>query len=198
MKLYRFNTTKTRYLFFFSLMVLGTWFGGCDRGNRLEKAIERELATGVRNDSLFLGLSFGLKPQEFFDHCWDLNKRGIVKEGMGNMSVEYLFKDSLDQPVAFNFYPELDGTRIHTYKTTFYYYAWAPWHKHLQSSVMLKMLDPILLDWYGGNEVFSQVIDGKRHFYKIDGNRMIDLSILSDREVVAIYTDLEYYRKGDQ
>jgi hypothetical protein len=57
---------------------------------------------------------------------------------------------------------------------------------------MLKMLSPILLDWYGGNEPFPYVKDGKLHYYKIDGNRMIDMYIASDMYVAAMYRDLSH------
>jgi len=165
---------------------------GCSNENKLEKVIQKELASGVRNDSLFLGLKFGIELQEFYDHCRELNKQGLVREGPRNMSVEYLFKDSIDQPIAFNFYAEKnDDGPIHQYNTSFYYYAWVL-NRHLQSDRLMAMLTPILMDWYGGNEPFTQIIDGKKHLYKIDGNRMIDLYIHDESTVVATYSDLSY------
>ena len=50
------------------------------------------------------------------------------------------------------------------------------------------------MDWYGGNEPFVQVKDGKKHIYKIDGNRMIDMFIHDESTVIATYTDLYYYK----
>lgn len=168
---------------------------GCESADKLNSAIEKELARGVRYDSLFLGVYMGMELQEFYDHCWKLNKQGIVKEGPENMSVEYLFKDSLDNPIAFNFYPDMqEGKIIHRYNTSFYYYGWAPWNKHLQSDKLFEMLTAILMEWYGGNEPFTQVKDGKKHLYKIDGNRMIDIFINNDRIVVALYSDLFYFK----
>jgi hypothetical protein len=109
------------------------------------------------------------------------------------MSVEYIFKDSLDQPIAFNFYADQTGEKIHKYNTSFYYYGWAPWNKHLQSEVLLEELPGILLNWHGGNKAIPKMVDGKKHYYKVDGNRMIDLFIISERIVAAKYIDLEYY-----
>lgn len=167
-------------------------FFGCTNENKLEKVIQKELASGVRNDSLFLGLKFGIELQEFYDHCRELNRQGLVKEGPRNMSVEYLFKDSLDRPIAFNFYVERNGDGpIHHYNTSFYYYAWAL-NRHLYSDRLMEMLPYILMDWYGGNEPFTLIKDGKKHLYKIDGNRMIDLYIHDESTVVAIFFDLTY------
>lgn len=173
---------------------------GCEPADKLNSVIEKELAKGVRYDSLFLGVRMGMELQEFYDHCWKINKQGIVKEGPENMSVEYLFKDSLDNPIAFNFYPDINsGNIIHRYKTNFYYYGWAPWNRHLQSDKLFEILPAILMEWYGGNEIFTQIKDGKMHYYKIDGNRMIDMFIASERIVVATYTDLAHpeNRKGN-
>ena len=168
----------------------------CKKENKLERIIRTELESGVRNDSLFLGLKFGIEFQEFFDHCRELNRQGIVKEGSRNMSVEYLFKDSLNNPIAFNFYARRNGNGlIRQYDTSFYYYAWAL-NRHLYSDVLMKMLPSILMDWYGGNEPFTQIKDGKKHLYKIDGNRMIDLFIFDESTVVATYSDLNFYNNS--
>lgn len=165
---------------------------GCSNENKLEKVIKEELASGIRHDSLFLGLKFGITLQEFYDHCWELNRQGIVKEGAQNMSVEYIFKDSLDQPIAFNFYAHRNGEGpIHQYNTSFYYYAWAL-NRHLYSDRLMEMLPAILMEWYGGNEPFTMIKDGKEHMYKIDGNRMIDLVIHDESTVVATYYDLSH------
>jgi len=165
-------------------------FFGCNPENKLEKVIEKELATGIRNDSLFLELEFGITMQEFYDHCRELNRQGIVMEGSKNMSVEYIFKDSLDQPIAFNFYADRDADGpIHRYYTSFYYYAFAL-NRHLYSDRLMEMLPAILKDWYGGNKPFTVMKDGKEYLYKIDGNRMIELSIYDLSTVTATYYDL--------
>jgi len=163
---------------------------GCNPEYKLEKTIEEELATGIKNDSLFLGLEFGITMQEFFDHCRELNSQGLVREGSKNMSVEYIFKDSLDQPLAFNFYADRESNGpIHKYYTSFNYYAFAL-NRHLYSDQLMEMLPSILMDWYGGNEPFNVAKDGKEYLYKIDGNRMIELYVYDLSTVVATYYDL--------
>ena len=54
------------------------------------------------------------------------------------------------------------------------------------------MLVPILLEWYGGNEPFAQTINGKKHIFKIDGNRMIDIYIHDESKVAVTFTDLSH------
>jgi hypothetical protein len=165
-------------------------FFGCNPEKKLERIIERELATGIRNDSLFLGLEFGITMDDFFDQCRKLNKQGLVTEGSKNMSVEYVFKDSLDRPVAFNFYADREANGpIHRYYTSFYYYAFAL-NRHLYADRLFEMLPAILMDWYGGNEPFKIMRDGKEYIYKIDGNRMIELTVYDLSMVTATYYDL--------
>ena len=166
---------------------------GCNPEYKLKQEIEKELATGVKNDSLFLGLEFGITMQEFFEHCKELNRQELVREGSKNMSVEYIFKDSLDQPIAFNFYAdrETNGGPIYRYYTSFHYYAFAL-NRHLYAERLLEMLPAILMDWYGGNEPFTLVRDKKKYLYKIDGNRMIELTTFDLSTVTATYYDLSH------
>jgi hypothetical protein len=119
-----------------------------------------------------------------------LNKQGLVKEGSKNMSVEYIFKDSLDQPIAFNFYADREANGpVHRFYTSFNYYAFAL-NRHLYSDRLMEMLPAILMDWYGGNQPFTVSRDGKQYLYKIDGNRMIELFIYDLSTVVANFYDL--------
>jgi len=165
-------------------------FVGCNPEKNLKKVIEQELATSVRNDSLFLGMEFGITMQDFYDQCRELNKQGLVKEGSKNMSVEYVFKDSLDRPIAFNFYADREANGpIHKFYTSFYYYAFAL-NRHLYADQLFEMLPAILMDWYGGNKPFKIKKEGKEYLYKIDGNRMIELSIYDLSSVIATYYDL--------
>ena len=187
---YSTNSSKWVILIILSLISI---FSGCGQKHKLKSTIKEELNSGIRNDSLFLGLEFGITKQEFYDRCWLLNRQGLVKEGPENMSVEYIFKDSLDQPIAFNFYADINSQEIHMYNASFYYYGWAPWNKHLQSDVLLEMLPSILMDWYGGNEPFVYVENKKKHYFKIDGNRLIHLYIRTERFVGAEFIDLSEF-----
>lgn len=190
----QWNMLKSRGWLILIACFVALSISSCKRGSKLKRTIETELESGVRNDSLFLGLKFGITLQEFYDHCWELNRDGTVKEGPNNMSVEYIFKDSLDNPIAFNFYAGQTSNRnekVYQYNTSFYYYAWAL-NRHLYSDKLIKMLVPILMEWYGGNEPFAQTINGEKHIFKIDGNRMIDIYIFDESKVSVTFTDLSH------
>lgn len=180
------NLSKEIVLFVSAVVII---INSCNPQNRLERVIQSELSSGARHDSLFLGLEFGITMQEFYQHCQELNSQGLVREGSKNMSVEYIFKDSLDQPIAFNFYADRSANGpIHKYYTSFYYYAFAL-NRHLYADRLIEMLPAILMDWYGGNEPFMLRKKGKEYVYKIDGNRVIELYVYDLGTVVATYFD---------
>ena len=49
------------------VFLMGVILIGCGPQGEVERLIKRELATGVRNDSLFVGVYFGMEKQEFYD-----------------------------------------------------------------------------------------------------------------------------------
>jgi hypothetical protein len=65
---------------------------------KYERLVKKELAKGVREDSLFLGIKFGMTSKEFYAHCWELNKKGLVTDGNGNTAVLYKLPKELSHP----------------------------------------------------------------------------------------------------
>lgn len=158
--------------------------GACGPTSSYEKLVERELATGVRNDSLFLGLHFGMGKQDFFDACWAMNKQGLLRQGDGNQSVRHEI-DYLPFPASLNFYPRIEDDIVVSMPCVFVYDGWAPWNEEMSGDSMALHLQEIFLDWYGGN-AFETTVDPKkgRAFYKVDGNRQI--TILPQDELVRV------------
>src|SRR5688572_30401509 len=72
------------------------------------KALEKaEVESGARYDSIFKGLYFGVKHQDFRDYCYHKNTvEHDFKMGGPNTSwPESKLKDELSYPGAINFYP---------------------------------------------------------------------------------------------
>ncbi|MEZ5071625.1 MAG: hypothetical protein R2751_11820 [Bacteroidales bacterium] len=117
------KTTMYRNLILFlSLAVLAA----CSPGARYDRMLKRELASGVRQDSLFMGLYLGMTDKDFYTRCWKLNKEGLVKQGTNNTSVEYQTLDELSHPATMNFYPRFCDGKITTMPVRFIYNGWAP------------------------------------------------------------------------
>jgi hypothetical protein len=72
---------------------------------------KRSLERGERYDSLFLGLKLGMTNHQFYGHCWEMNKQGLIRQGSGNTSVNYNV-ENLKSPAEMNFYPDFYHGRI--------------------------------------------------------------------------------------
>lgn len=155
-----------------------------------ERMVEEGLASGVRNDTLFLGIYLGMTKKDFFAHCWELNKQHLIKQGNSNTSVEYEMKE-LKSPALMNFYPTFFQDEIHEMPAMFNYIAWAPWNKDLWSDSLIVDVKNMMGKWYGGNDFVKMEHPEKGfRFVKVDGNRRIILWKEDDQYVKALYTDL--------
>ncbi len=178
---------------FWFFSIISAMVISCSGTYDLDDIIKAELSSGVRQDSLFLGMSFGMAQQDFYDICTVLNSQRVISQGSEGLSVEYPFDDENKMTVLFNFYPDFDRGKAHRFTGTFHYRAWAPWNKGLQSKDLLILVKEMLHEWYGGNE-FKQFGEAdKEEWYKVDGNRLIGLSLKDERQVKIIFTDLSHY-----
>ena len=158
----------------------------------LDEVEKQELAKGIRNNTLFLGLSFGMTQKEFFAVCWDLNKKGTLREATGNMAAAYqLDKGELNQPVEMTFYPKYIDDKISEMPVRFHYKGWAPWNEDLQSNKLIVEVKKLMEKWYGtGGFFISPLREGGKGIVKVDGNRRIVITIDSESEVLVMLSDL--------
>lgn len=164
--------------------------GGCSPGKTYERRLKRELASGIRYDSLFMGLSIGMTEQEFYKHCYKLNKDSVVKQGSANLSVQYDINEELKYPATMNFYPRFHDGLIFEMPVRFIYNGWAPWTKELSASKLAKDVMNWYEDIYGkGFITVAHPMKGEAYI-KIDGNRRITIYIENDLYVWAIFTDM--------
>lgn len=164
--------------------------GGCTPGKTYERRLKRELASGIRYDSLFMGLSFGMTQKEFYEQCWDMNKDSIIKQGSANMSVQYDLNEELEHPATMNFYPKFDSGKIVEMPVRFIYNGWAPWTKELSASNLAKDVKNWYEDIYGkGFITVTHPMNGDA-YTKIDGNRRITIYVENDLYVWARFTDM--------
>ncbi len=174
------------YLIF--LLALAT-FSACSEGAKYKRMEARELASGERHDSLFLGVHLGMTSKDFYAHCWEMNKKQLIKEGMNNSSVQYIPKE-LKYPGKMYFYPKFWEDKIYEMPISFTYDAWAPWNKNLFADSLQQDVRHLFESWYG--EGFMQINNEKRGpaLVKMDGNRRITIWKESDQVVRASFTDV--------
>ena len=158
---------------------------------------KKELYSGVRYDSLFLGVKFGMTSKEFYAHCWDLNRKKLITQGPSNNSVRYyLPTESIGQKIEMLFYPVFDNDIVYEVNTTFSYTGWAPWNKETSSDYLIDEVREILSEWY--NSKFYEIKNPKNNstlYTTVSGNRRIVITKVSEREVRARYTDLTIEKK---
>ena len=175
-------------LFFFGILTL---FVSCKKNPYV--ILERdEIASGVRYDSLFLGVKFGMSSKEFYSHCWDLNKKKIITNGPTNRSVRYQIPtESVGQNIEMLFYPVFNNDSVYEINATFSYTGWAPWNKETSADYLMDEIIELLSKWY--NTDFYEIKGPKNKsklYATVNGNRRITISQVSDREIRARLTDI--------
>jgi hypothetical protein len=162
------------------------------------KLVKKELASGIKHDTVLFDLSFGNTRKEFYQICWDLNKNGTATHGENNNYVKTILglKDTLNKvkKIKLMFYARFsEKNMIRGLDMKFTYTAWAPWNKELTAEKLLPSVKDTLLKWYPGNPFLKLKQD---ILVKVDGNRQIQLKIASDREVSVLIEDLSHkYKK---
>jgi hypothetical protein len=168
---------------------------GCssDDFETYKKLEAKELASGKRNDSLFMGIYLGMTSKDFYMHCWQLNKAGLFTDGDNNTAVLYHFKNGeLKYNASMNFYPGFHDDKIYKMQATFNYDAWAPWNKGMMSDSLQQHLLQLLRTWYPKGNNFLAIEDKERGtiYVKADGNRRITVGKYDDMRVKVDYTDM--------
>ncbi len=156
---------------------------------------ERELNSGIRYDSLFFDIHFGMTSKDFYNRCWELNKQKIIKEGPSNSSVIYTIKKGVRYNVEMLFYPKFQKDKIYLMLSTFSYQGWAPWNKDRFSNFLIEDVKKLMESWYGEGFITVQGKNDKKLYVKVQGNRRITISTIDDKDVRVRFTDLTISKK---
>ena len=181
---------EKRFFLLMPILVSALLISGCSQKAKYNRMLKHELATGVRSDSLFMGLYLGMPEKNFYTRCWELNLEGMIRQGTRNMTVEYELKEELKYPGTMDFYPEFLNGKIFEMPVRFFYNGWAPWNKKLSSD----SLQIEVLKWYE-KQYGTGFLEVKHPtkgsaFVKVNGNRHISIFKEDDLHVWAVFTDL--------
>lgn len=180
--------TITKWLLL--ILISGFIVSGCSPRAKYERRLKKELSSGVRYDSLFLGLYFGMPEKDFYGHCWNLNHKGLIKQGETNTTAEFQLKDELKYEAVMDFYPRFNQGKISEMPVSFKYKGWSPWNKTLSSD----KLQIAVQKWY--EKTYGEGFIKVKHplhgaaYVKIDGNRRITIFKENDLRVWAVFTDM--------
>jgi hypothetical protein len=159
-----------------------------------EKLVDRELKSGERRDTLFLGLRLGMPSKDFYSHCWELNKQKIIRQGYTNVSVLFRLTELRDS-ADMNFYPTFENDSIYEMRVFINYRGWAPWNKNLSPDTLVFDVIKMMKRWYGGDFIKIEFPDKGTLFVKVDKNRRITVSKDGESNVKVIFTDLVVERR---
>ncbi|HMO40166.1 MAG TPA: hypothetical protein PKC76_11145 [Saprospiraceae bacterium] len=186
---------KNRFISASILSILALTFWHCNSPTaEYERMVRKALASGERQDSLFLGVYLGMTSKDFYAHCWELNRQGLVKEGPANASVQYYLPDT-EPPIRMLFYPVFQDDKIHEMSLEFTYIGWAPWNRQFYADKLQVELLGILESWYGQGFIRLESASSKELYVKIDGNRRISLWQQDEQVVKGLITDLSVKKK---
>lgn len=159
-------------------------------GSEYERLAKAELAKNIRVDSIYFGIHFGMSKNEFFDHCWKLNREGVLSSGTSSLSVHYKLDTGLRHQADMNFIPGMVNDTIYEMTTIFNYSGFVPTNKSLLADSLIVDVQQMLERWYGKG--FITIKDEKKGIakVKIDGNRRIGVYKADDYNVIALFTDL--------
>lgn len=152
--------------------------------------LNRELASGVRHDSLFLGLTLGMDRKTFYTICWELNKKNRMTQGSNNLSARYFLNEGLKAPAYLDFYPNFVNDSIVEMPAIFSYKDWAPWNKSLGTDSLLTDVKNLLEKWYGKGFIEIRNKTRGNVWVKVDGNRRIRFFKSEPKEVKMFITDM--------
>jgi hypothetical protein len=178
----------TQILLFVGLILLSANCG--NRPKDLASIEKQELASGIRNDSIFLGIHLGMPKQGFFDYCWGMNKKGQFTEGEG-MTVEHdLGKRNFAYPIQMNFYPKFKNDKVNELPIKFTYKGIDISYPNGQTEKLLKDVKKLAEVWYGEGFFITTLPDGVKSYAKVSGNRKVLIFSEKEYEVMVVVTDL--------
>ena len=164
-----------------------TGLSGCY--SEYTQKVRSELASGVKYDSLFLGLKFGMTRNEFFEHCWELNKQKKLWHSSRNDAVLYRI-NNFKYEAKMEFYPNFEDEKIYEMPVRFQYVGWSPLVKELSSDSLRVEVMGLMEKWYGADFMKMEKETGEYAMVRVDGNRRIIITRDSDQSVKVLFTDL--------
>ncbi len=168
---------------------------GCAEKQTYDEIVAEEMASGIKKDSLFHGLYFNMSLRDFYQHCFEMNQKGIFFQNDFNVEIITHYEEDFSAPVDFVFFPEERGPTIQKVIGYMKYSRWAPFSEKYSSGRLLEEVKAELEEWYPGRS-FIKIAHPEGHwpyaYVKVDGNRKIMLyRSFEDQKVEMIFENLD-------
>ncbi len=179
------------------LLLVFFLFLNCKEKSEYAKVLKKEQESGKIFNDLIFDMKFGQTKDDYFNICYELNKKKIITSGGREFSPEYIMypkkenKNSKKIKMSFNGIFDKNNI-IEGLNLRFNYYTWSPWNKDYNSSYLIEEIKDTLLLWFPGNEFFKLDLKEKENFayIKIDGNRRIRIYKTDAKDVAVKIEDI--------
>lgn len=189
--------------YYFGLLVMVIALNACK--SEYASYVEREMNSGIVNDSLIFGMRMGQTKRDFFEQCWHLNQQKLITQGSGGNRAKYIEPVDSTKNAALRkelqFFGIFDENNVMKGMDMIYnYIAWSPWLTSSHSDSLVLDLKRIYLNDYGGNDFIEIKIDNIEYsaFVKVDGNRQILIYPINDKDVKVKIEDLNFKLNQDK
>lgn len=159
---------------------------------------QRELESGIRYDSLFKGLYFGMTHDNFRDYCYYKNtvEHDFRMQGANTSWLESKIGE-MQYPAAINFYPVFDEGVITEMNAQIYYKDAVFKDGVLENDSLLLDVLGLMTNWYG--EDFIRIKSPNSYetdvYVSVHGNRRISVFPALNAEVKVWMVDLNAREK---
>ncbi len=172
-------------------------FLSCQKESNYSKILKRELESGKVYNDLIFDLKIGQTKEDYFNICYELNKKKLITSGGRELSPEYIMypkkENKNSKKIKMSFFGIFDKNNIiKGLDLRFNYYTWSPWNKELHSNYLIEEIKDTLLLWFPGNNFFKLNLKKEKEFayIKIDGNRRIRIYKVDAKDVAAKIEDI--------
>ena len=169
----------------------------CQQESKYSKTLKKEKESGKIFNDLIFDMKFGQTKDDYFNICYELNKKKLITSGGREFSPEYIMypkkenKNSKKIKMSFNGIFDKNNI-IEGLNLRFNYYTWSPWNKDYNSSYLIEEIKDTLLVWFPGNDFFKLDLKDKENFayIKIDGNRRIRIYKIDAKDIAVKIEDV--------
>ena len=185
------------------LLISILFYRCAETGEAQYKALERsELERGIRYDTLFKGLYFGMKHQAFRDYCYYKNtvEHDFKMEGPNTSWLESDLKNEMNYPAAINFYPIFKNGEIAEMNASVYYNNAVFKDGTFEKDSLLLDVLTMMERWYGNPFIkIKSPYSFKDDIYvSIRGNRRVTVFPAKTSEIKVWIVDLYAKEEGSE
>lgn len=147
-------------------------------------------ASNIQQDSLMLGIQFGISQDSFFNYCKALNQEKKIYDSNDNkLRVARKFKWE-DQNFQMNFYPTYISDQLHRLEFEVFDEAFARWNEQSKSKLVIDVVKDYFEDEF---QITMEDFDHKkfgRAYVNFTGNRRLRIYLKNEKLVGGEFLDM--------